>query len=192
MQILILGNGFDIEHKLPTQYKDFLSFVKEYLDLYNNENIELGIEAIGDGVKKDFYKSIVVGEKKEIGNLLFESLKNNKWIEYFLKNQTYIKENWIDFESEISKIVILLEKVRDAYEKDAIFMNEQIAPSKAMNAFYKEMYSDKEGKISMKLSKNNYMNEKLSCRHSSMNQKSRISMWTRSFKWYASTQILLN
>jgi hypothetical protein len=60
-----------------------------------------------------------------------------------------MKENWIDFESEISKIVVLLEKARDAYEKEAIFMTERIAPSKAMNAFYKEMYSNKEGKISV-------------------------------------------
>ena len=40
MQILILGNGFDIEHKLPTQYKDFLGFIREYLDLYKTEKIE--------------------------------------------------------------------------------------------------------------------------------------------------------
>ena len=34
MQILMIGNGFDIEHKLPTQYKDFLQFTEEFLKIY--------------------------------------------------------------------------------------------------------------------------------------------------------------
>ncbi len=34
MQILLIGNGFDIEHKLPTQYKDFLQFTEEFLKIY--------------------------------------------------------------------------------------------------------------------------------------------------------------
>ena len=28
MSILIIGNGFDLAHHLPTQYSDFLDFVK--------------------------------------------------------------------------------------------------------------------------------------------------------------------
>lgn len=30
---------------------------------------------------------------------------NNFWIDHFLDNYTYIKENWIDFEKEISKVI---------------------------------------------------------------------------------------
>ena len=26
MKILVLGNGFDVDHSLPTSYKDFLNF----------------------------------------------------------------------------------------------------------------------------------------------------------------------
>lgn len=37
MQILMIGNGFDIEHKLPTQYKDFFQFTKEFLSIYASE-----------------------------------------------------------------------------------------------------------------------------------------------------------
>ena len=29
MQTLIIGNGFDIDHNLPTKYKDFLGFIEE-------------------------------------------------------------------------------------------------------------------------------------------------------------------
>lgn len=28
MKTLVLGNGFDIDHELPTKYKDFLCFVE--------------------------------------------------------------------------------------------------------------------------------------------------------------------
>ena len=30
MNILVIGNGFDIAHGLPTQYKDFLNFIRKY------------------------------------------------------------------------------------------------------------------------------------------------------------------
>ena len=29
MNILIIGNGFDLAHKLPTSYKDFLNYIKQ-------------------------------------------------------------------------------------------------------------------------------------------------------------------
>ena len=30
MTILVIGNGFDLAHHLPTQYSDFLNFVKAF------------------------------------------------------------------------------------------------------------------------------------------------------------------
>ena len=30
MKILVIGNGFDLAHYLPTHYSDFLDFVKEF------------------------------------------------------------------------------------------------------------------------------------------------------------------
>ena len=30
MNILVVGNGFDLEHDLPTRYVDFLKFVKNF------------------------------------------------------------------------------------------------------------------------------------------------------------------
>lgn len=34
MNILIIGNGFDLEHKLPTSYRDFLDFCLSVNKLY--------------------------------------------------------------------------------------------------------------------------------------------------------------
>ena len=32
MNILVIGNGFDIAHGLPTQYGDFLNFIRKYYE----------------------------------------------------------------------------------------------------------------------------------------------------------------
>lgn len=42
--------------------------------------------------------------------------KDNIWIEYFLQNPMYQKENWIDFENEISKVIQSLDQ--DMFFKD--------------------------------------------------------------------------
>ena len=34
MDILMIGNGFDIEHGLPTTYADFLQFVESFNQTY--------------------------------------------------------------------------------------------------------------------------------------------------------------
>ena len=34
--ILVIGNGFDLAHHLPTQYSDFLDFVNAYKEQENN------------------------------------------------------------------------------------------------------------------------------------------------------------
>ncbi len=31
MNILVIGNGFDIAHGLPTTYKDFLKFIEKFI-----------------------------------------------------------------------------------------------------------------------------------------------------------------
>ena len=38
MKILVLGNGFDIDHDLPTGYIDFLNFCNCVLDVDNPES----------------------------------------------------------------------------------------------------------------------------------------------------------
>lgn len=41
MNILVIGNGFDLAHGLPTKYRDFLEFVKvikQVIRICNGEN----------------------------------------------------------------------------------------------------------------------------------------------------------
>ena len=39
MNIIVIGNGFDIAHNLPTKYTDFLEFVKVIRYILNTKNM---------------------------------------------------------------------------------------------------------------------------------------------------------
>lgn len=120
MNILLLGNGFDLAHGLPTKYADFLEWVKEEYNLYT-ELSDQKKEIVGklDPVRVEWaillYPSkmqgkvtILAEEAKQIE--IWQSIGNNIWIDYFLNNPMYQKENWIDFESEISKVIQSIDK----------------------------------------------------------------------------------
>lgn len=98
----MIGNGFDIEHGLATRYVDFLSFVGEFQKIYKElEKHSIKVKDI-DSV---YFKSLFSDNESLIVDALVKLTFENLWIKYFqivhkmhLKN----KENWIDFESEIS------------------------------------------------------------------------------------------
>ncbi len=103
MIILVIGNGFDLAHGLPTKYTDFLKFAMVMHQVVDrgvpNDRIDYGklTPAIVDLLKQNMH-TLNMAEWKD---LIYENL----WIKYFLRNPMYAKENWIDFESEISKVI---------------------------------------------------------------------------------------
>lgn len=92
MNILIIGNGFDLAHGLKTKYVDFLKFCKNFTDTNVISNLNI--------------------DKQQWDNLI-KLLKNNLWIEHFYTCDT-LKEGWIDFELEISRVI---KKINDDYNK---------------------------------------------------------------------------
>ncbi len=56
MQILMIGNGFDIEHNLPTQYRDFLEFAREFLEIHVSEERNAAIEKLKMQIEKNSLK----------------------------------------------------------------------------------------------------------------------------------------
>lgn len=112
MNILILGNGFDLAHGLPTKYTDFLEWVKAEYALYRelkekNVDIVEKIKEITIDYAIDYQPSkIEVTSLEETIQLqIWKCINKNIWINYFLNNKTYQKENWIDFEREIFDII---------------------------------------------------------------------------------------
>ena len=105
MNILVIGNGFDLAHELPTKYGDFLEMIQCFKSITNEPNI---MRSGGlDNIEKPIYAFLdrFIFEENTLSAEFNKLIEDNFWIEYFLENPMYRRENWIDFESEISKVV---------------------------------------------------------------------------------------
>lgn len=125
MNLLIIGNGFDLAHDLPTQYKDFLKFVNLANailddDLDTIKNIEISDGNDNKEIKKtkdfkEFINSLIDKENFKYIEELHKLSIDNLWINYFTKylsdNKLSLNKNWIDFETEISNFVKRLESL---------------------------------------------------------------------------------
>lgn len=141
MKILVIGNGFDLAHNLPTSYINFLDFcnivnviftddieINEFHDIYLNKwDMNSYIkEMLKNNFEKRMCKKIYVENDSyrlevttdnEALNELYTHIKDNVWIKYFNKCFENLGENWIDFESEISNVIQLLEGVRSRVDE---------------------------------------------------------------------------
>lgn len=140
MNILIIGNGFDLAHQLPTKYTDFLNFMK-FINRIENFNgtfekfkidndkykfSELNVDiqkyisgVIEDHSKKDVNVTDIWNDRKSADDKsdrvkhverMIELSSKNIWFEWF-QEQLNIHPNWVDFESEISRVIQEAEKL---------------------------------------------------------------------------------
>ena len=121
MNILLLGNGFDLYHSLPTKYINFLNVVSF---LANNTAIKT--DTIGDifgndklqqldtGITKSYEKYKNAYDKTKIESSAIQRLislgKTNMWFSYLLRS--FNKDvGWIDFGKEIAVAVKSFEEL---------------------------------------------------------------------------------
>lgn len=136
MNILVIGNGFDLAHGLPTKYEHFLKFVELFKEFYEkdkkneldllklknshdkknktdndiiilslvnffNNKYDTGDPTTEDEGKKEHARKII----RELNSIFLD----NVWIDYFMSIYEERIENgkdgWIDFESEISRVI---------------------------------------------------------------------------------------
>lgn len=163
--ILIIGNGFDLYHGLPTRYTDFMTFAN-FCELfyiehkaklkdanlpasYKEPDTKLNILKLKNGKLtldsvKEMAQYVGVYDEENI-KFLYENLKNNKWFQYF-KNTGYEKEGWIDFEREIESVLLKIEiyfdeilpKIEEI--KRNLKSGETITASKYIDSDYKEIF----------------------------------------------------
>lgn len=110
MDVLVIGNGFDLAHGLPTKYGDFIDFLY-YCNKEWGKNSSYGKfkSILIDYSKKMGNKDTLIKEKvKKYVNLKESTTLNNFWVEHFWKRRDEIGQGWIDFEQEISNT---LEKI---------------------------------------------------------------------------------
>lgn len=118
MNILMIGNGFDLAHGLPTKYTHFLDFVNVI-----NQVVEVHSQEEWEAIDwKDLHLEMQKNIIKDTGNFRGnwfsnekikswkEKVENNFWIQYFLQCDMHGKENWIDFESEIAYVIKCIDK----------------------------------------------------------------------------------
>ena len=160
-RILIIGNGFDLYHKLPTSYLDFLFFAQNWKKFKESYDI-----AEQDGQEGDALIEVPLGAKNEltIDSLLeFAKHKNifsrehieyldkhiqtNSWYLYF----SHIKPDgakWIDFETEINNA---LQQVEEYYDLLPTLNSGEALPYLVMSEYMKTVIND----FSTKLAKDN-------------------------------------
>lgn len=161
MNILVVGNGFDLAHGLPTKYTDFLYFCNaikkiiessklkdiipqkdsDYVEWINNKEITFSNSELDNfssqyfrikrlrkdserdkKVYKEMFEKFIKEyfwegstNQKWIKEILY-LISNNVWIEYFLECDMHGKENWIDFESKISKVIRAIDSAMEKYK----------------------------------------------------------------------------
>ncbi len=107
MNILIIGNGFDIAHELPTQYTDFLNLCLiatkvEIMWVNNQPSVTLiGVYEKEDIKYRDNAKDVALYLGHDLWMEFEKTIENNFWIHYFQVRKEMIGEKWIDFEDEI-------------------------------------------------------------------------------------------
>lgn len=127
MNILILGNGFDLAHNLPTTYSDFLAFLllveksKPFCLLSASDIDSAKISPEVKHYVQDLLltQDILADEPYSIPPLiqeLYTCLNYNIWYHYFQQkhqDNTIRGINWIDFENEIRNIIEFLDRITD-------------------------------------------------------------------------------
>ena len=138
MNLLIIGNGLDLDLKLPTKYTDFLKFTKAFIffmnqdiekvyefDTYNHNIIDSRYDKKSNSpnlieahekwktVLEKFDESFSSKFINKVCKDFFYCTYQNCWIRYF--NERYEKnliagENWIDLESEIQNMIHSIEE----------------------------------------------------------------------------------
>lgn len=119
MNILIIGNGFDLAHKLPTKYTDFLDFLGNVRILKEEmpQNFEQLSDKIDENLRQYLFNSNsshldINSKHQNYITEMYELSKDNLWITWFNQERKLNKtlgKYWIDFEAEISKVIQKIE-----------------------------------------------------------------------------------
>ena len=127
-KIVILGNGFDLRHFLPTSYNHLISILCEIEKLPEDKE-SISFSDLFDGIFKEknewFYTKI--NEYYQTNNFIFNveeiqsiktRLKDNSWFQYFKSVDENKIETWIDFETEIERILIATLQYFESFNND--------------------------------------------------------------------------
>ena len=115
-KIVIIGNGFDLRHFLPTKYNHLITILREIETLNFDTISEVNFEILFGKLFKEkdewFYEktnefydtSNISFDKNELKSIQ-ERIKTNNWFQYVKSVEDNKIETWIDFETEIIRVL---------------------------------------------------------------------------------------
>lgn len=138
MNILIVGNGFDLSHYLPTKYDHFM-VAMDAIEKWDKSKGDMGFDDIfgrdywfkddktGEEWQNKFfqytkamYKTDEIKISVEQVIKLKKKLEENVWYQYFSDHVREVK-TWIDFEQKIESALALvcrfIRKIDSKFEK---------------------------------------------------------------------------
>lgn len=141
MNLLIIGNGLDLDLGLPTKYTDFLDFTNAFIfffnqdidkinefDIYNHSVVDNRYNKKSNSpnliepykkhkkILEKFDKSFSHKFINKVCKDFFYCVNNNCWIQYFnerYKANLIAGENWIDIENELQNVIHSIESKRN-------------------------------------------------------------------------------
>ncbi len=110
MNVLIIGNGFDLAHNLPTRYSDFLKFLTTFRN-----------ETKSSSKKKGAVHSYIEQLTDNDRGIYFACIKN-QWYVHFrqIAKEFPQRKSWINFEAEIGEKVKSLTSTQSDEWKSAL------------------------------------------------------------------------
>lgn len=109
MNILIVGNGFDLSHYLPTKYDHFMDVMTA---IEASESESMSFDELFSKCREDWFiaktkqyylTENIVLDKEQLSKIR-NSLTENSWYQYF-KNHVREIKTWIDFEQKIEEVL---------------------------------------------------------------------------------------
>ena len=144
MNILVIGNGFDLAHGLPTTYRDFVYFTDRVIAYYEDENkeefrfaemfckYEKGVRNFCDSTSKK-------GSVEELISLTEDNCWYNYFREELREKETYgINEGWVDFEESISHVIQVMDRMRKCVQSQNILYQSDIRLLDKITKIYKK------------------------------------------------------
>jgi len=130
-KIVILGNGFDLRHFLPTKYSHLITILRVIEDMNFGNEVENDFEDIFGTLFKEkdklFFEKI--NEYYETKNIYFETkklksiqerIKINSWFQYLKSVEDNKIESWIDFETEIIRVLSVLSNYFELFNNEKL------------------------------------------------------------------------
>ncbi len=114
--VFLIGNGFDLHHRLPTKYFDFICVAKYLTNTTLSEPLNVGKILLGcngsQNIKdcydahKDAFDNAEIDFKQAVE--IVQLLQDNIWFNYFVKTLN-MDLGWIDFEQQILTVIECLD-----------------------------------------------------------------------------------